>query len=630
MRESSSHPVTASVLILLLCNAFVEVVTAQQDTIISVPDTLVSYPDLIVYNAKIVTMDDYEINDSVGTIVEAIAVRDEKIWKRGSSEAMLAYAGPITKRIDLKGKTVIPGIINVHTHMHDYALSDYVDRDPGAVNVAVFRVRGNTTTEIRRNLGVLMRERMSNVPADQWVFFYLPNPPYSTGGGPAFEFIKKKMITAKEIDALIPNNPVILSAHPVYLINTAAKEALKKLYGGEPLPENWDEDGYNPGIGVEYRRQVVVENYFYDKTDELKEIVYDGLLGNAAAGFTGFSSHIMGIRNFNAYMRLYRENRMPIRFSFTHYTGFAVNDDPVGFYRRLGDMFKLGNDYFWFGGVGAGYIDSGPPHFCTTMVPEEERDMYSWCRNAPGTALYETLVTVLQHGGRVVAGHNYGDLSAQYFMDSIEEAMRRNPEITLEYIRSLRLSMDHGGLYPRPDQLPRIKKLGMMLSMASQSMSRSLPWIEKYGFEKYQNWVVPVKRTLEAGIKVAWEGEGGYRDGAFSMFAPFITRKNAQGVVIAPDQALDRNTVMKMATAWGSEFLLKEDVLGSLEVGKYADFLVLNQDYFTVPVEQIERTYPLMTVVGGKFIFIRTEFAKELDMEPVGKQVRYSWEKTEN
>jgi len=227
----------------------------------------------------------------------------------------------------------------------------------------------------------------------------------------------------------------------------------------------------------------------------------------------------------------------------------------------------------------------------------------------------------------VVAGHNYGDLSADHYMDAIEEAMEKSSEITLDHIRSLRLSMDHGGLYPRPDQLPRIKRLGMMLGMGSAALSRSLPWIQKYGFEKYQGWVMPTKRALDAGIKVAWEGEGGVGNGLFSLMTPFITRRNKQGVIIAADQAVDRNTVLKMATVWGSEYLLKEDELGSLEPGKYADLLVLNQDYFTVPLEQLDRTYPLLTVMGGEIRYLRDEYAQELGMDPVGYQLRYSWER---
>ena len=167
----------------------------------------------------------------------------------------------------------------------------------------------------------------------------------------------------------------------------------------------------------------------------------------------------------------------------------------------------------------------------------------------------------------------------------------------------------------------------MFLGMGSAGLSRSLPWIQKYGFEKYQGWVMPTKRALEAGIKVAWEGEGGVGNGLFSLMTPFITRKNKQGLIIAADQAVDRNTVLKMATAWGSEYLMKEDELGSLEPGKFADLLVLNQDYFSVPVEEIDHIYPLLTVMGGEIRYLRDEYAQELGMEPVGYQLRYSWER---
>jgi predicted amidohydrolase YtcJ len=292
-------------------------------------------------------------------------------------------------------------------------------------------------------------------------------------------------------------------------------------------------------------------------------------------------------------------------------------------------MFKLGDDHLWFAGIGVGQLDHGPPLFCSSMVPEAERGPTGnmWCRDQPNGPHWKTMITALANGQRVVAGHNYGDLSFDYYMDIIEEAMKRNSEITLDHIRSLRLSADHGGLYPRPDQLPRIKKLGMILSMGSQGMSRSLPWIQKYGFEKYQDWVIPVKRTLDAGIKVAWEGEGGWKNGLFGdLMVPFLTRTNLQGVTIAKDQQIDRQTLLKMATAWGSEFLIKEDKIGSLQPGKLADLLILNQDFFEVPIEQLPRTYPLMTVVGGKIVYLRDDFAKEVGLPASPLQVRFSFE----
>ena len=600
-----------------------------------IPSDLIVYPDLIVYNAKIVSMDDYGINSNVGSTYRALAVRDKKIFKLGTDQEVLRYAGPDTVRVDAKGRTVIPGVINVHTHIHDGAMNKWVDANPNTTAVKVFRVEGQSRAEIRKNVEVLMKERMGSVKPGQWSFFYLPNPSFGTGGGAGYDFLRQEDMTAQQIDEITGlDKPVLLAAHPAYIINTAAMNQLEEMYGGknDDFPEGWTEVGF-ADLGVEYRREVVVDGYFADKTDQLKEIIYSGLLENAAAGVTTFSSHIMGIQNIDAYMKLFREDRLPMRFAFTHYTGFTMNRDAEGFYRRMGDLFQLGNEYMWFQAIGLGMIDHGPPLFCSTMIDEQslagegkKEDYYEWCRYSKETKNYKTIVMALSNGSRVVAGHNYGDLSADHFMDAIEEAMERSPEITLEHIRSLRLSMDHGGLYPRPDQLPRIKNLGMILAMGSAAMSRSLPWIQKYGFEKYQGWVMPTKRALDGGIKVAWEGEGGVGNGLFSLMTPFITRRNRQGLIIAADQAIDRNTVLKMATTWGSEYLMKEDELGSLELGKAADLLVLNQDWFTAPQEDLDRTYPLLTLMGGEIRYLRDEFAQELGMEPVGYQIRYNFE----
>ena len=629
MRKTNSSSLTIMALFLA---ALVPGMVQAQD----IPSDLIVYPDLIVYNAKIVSMDDYDINSNVGSTYRAIAVRDKRIFKLGTDQEVLRYAGPDTVRIDAQGRTVIPGVINVHTHIHDGAMNKWVDANPNTTAVKVFRVQGKDRAEIRRNVEVLMRERMGNIQPGQWSFFYLPNPAFGTGGGEGYDFLREADMTAQEIDEITGlEKPVLLAAHPAYIINTAAMNQLEKMYGGktEDYPEGWTEVGF-ADLGVEYRREVVVDGYFADKTDQLKEILYAGLQENSAAGITTYSSHIMGIQNIDAYMRLFREDRLPIRFGFTHYTGFVMNRDAEGFYRRMGDLFQLGNEYMWFQAIGLGMIDHGPPLFCSTMIDLEDlaaegkkEDYYEWCRYAKDTKNYQTIVTALSNGSRVVAGHNYGDLSADHYMDAIEESMERSSEITLEHIRSLRLSMDHGGLYPRPDQLPRIKNLGMMLGMGSAALSRSLPWIQKYGFEKYQGWVMPTKRALDYGIKVAWEGEGGVSNGLFSLMTPFITRRNRQGLIIAADQAVDRNTVLKMATAWGSEYLMKEDDLGSLELGKSGDLLVLNQDWFTVPEEDLDRTYPLLTVMGGEIRYLRDEFAQELGMEPVGYQLRYNFER---
>jgi predicted amidohydrolase YtcJ len=114
--------------------------------------------------------------------------------------------------------------------------------------------------------------------------------------------------------------------------------------------------------------------------------------------------------------------------------------------------------------------------------------------------------------------------------------------------------------------------------------------------------------------------------GLFGAFTPFITRRNQQGALVSEKNAVDRNIVMKMATSWSAEFALREDKIGTLQEGKWADLVVLNKDYFTVPVEEIEKVYPVITIVGGKIRYVRSDAAGEFGLEPAGNQLRYDWE----
>jgi predicted amidohydrolase YtcJ len=92
---------------------------------------------------------------------------------------------------------------------------------------------------------------------------------------------------------------------------------------------------------------------------------------------------------------------------------------------------------------------------------------------------------------------------------------------------------------------------------------------------------------------------------------------------VAPQQAIDRETLLKMSTVWAAYFVLKEKEIGTLEPGKYADIVVFNKDYLSVPVEEIGTVYPVMTVLGGKIVVLREEFGRELGMTAVGPQINY-------
>ena len=229
---------------------------------------------------------------------------------------------------------------------------------------------------------------------------------------------------------------------------------------------------------------------------------------------------------------------------------------------------------------------------------------------------------------RFLPNHSSGDKGMDYFMDIVDRTIETTPGITLDYIKQRRLTADHCGFYPRQEQLARLKKFGMVISCDPMFMDRSYPWLPVYGADK-ANRIGPAKSMIKAGVMVTAEAEVDVESGTgptyFAHQIHFITRKNSRGEAVAPEEAVDRVTLMKMMTTWPSYYLMKEKELGSLQPGKFADFVVLNKDYFSVPEADIPSVFPLLTVLGGKTIVLRKELADEWGTQPVGPQINFEF-----
>ncbi len=601
----------------------------------SVSEDVVAYPEIIVHNGKIVTMDDvsFGLNTKIGTTAEAMAIRDGRIQLVGTNARVLAMAGPNTQKYDLKGRMVMPGIIDSHTHIHNNELNNWLNDHPEAVRAisSSIKVVGKTDAELEKGTTLAVQEYVKSSPVGRWAFVEVGG-----GGGagttPGVAFLAQKKYTKAMLDRIAPNHPIMLTAHPSYVINTAGIEGIKKLYGSNFSQDaaGIDADGRVRGTAPQYGRGLVIDNYFNTRVPELAQIVEEGLAKNAAVGITTFVSHLMGQRFLDAFNHLARADRMPIRFAYTHWYGLAAGyPDPENFYRRMGDMAGMGTPYFWQAGVGLGSIDSGPPRFCSSMeAPKAIKDM-EFCQNAEGSPMFKATKTAIANYQRVNVGHAYADKGVEYFMDSIDAAMKENSAITLDYIKSRRLTTDHCGFYPSIEQLPRMGKFGMYISCGGNVLSRSFFWIGDTKYPKiYIKRIAPIKSAIEHGVVPSVENEAGvvglsartYFYGA----VPFITRKNEMGNDVSPEEAVDRNTLLKMMTSWPARYVMKEDVIGTLEKGKYADFLVLSGDFLTTPVDQLAAIHPLMTVVGGKVRVLRAEYATELGRQPVGPQIEFN------
>ena len=599
----------------------------------TIPEIVLAYPNMIVYNGKIVSMDDrtLELDGSVGTVVQAMAVRDDKILAMGSTDEILRLAGPRTQRIDLQGRTVIPGIINPHVHIHRDHLGYWFSNNPEAV-AEVFKsvsVGGKTVAELRQAVELSLQEEAPKTRPGQWLSVKLPRRGLDEELAKAF--LEEGGVTLQDLDRWAPNTPVMVSALRFIgtVINTAARKASE-------LEQGFSLAGLKPNGSIPAHTEAgpeLVQNYFHNRLDLLADRIEDATARHAAVGTTTHATHVLETRSWDAFVKLDRESRLPIRLAYTVARSIRETPYPAEFAWALNDMQNHGTDYIWMVGVGQQSLDSGPPRICSTMEAPQEIKERELCRIEPGNIYAETTYKAILARHRLTVGHIYADKALDHFMDEIDRAINDDPSITLEYIRSRHFTSDHCGFYPRPSQIPRIAKYGMIIACNPGFLDRSAPWLNDYS-DFYANWISPFKSLVAGGVMTVFEGNPAVEVGSgytyFWSVPHAMTRTNSEGKVLAPEEAVDRITLMKMMTTWGGDFVGRPELLGTLEPGKWADFVVLNQDYFTVTVDEIAKTFPLMTVLGGKTVVLRQEFAQELGVAPAGPQIDFTFQPAPN
>ncbi len=175
---------------------------------------------------------------------------------------------------------------------------------------------------------------------------------------------------------------------------------------------------------------------------------------------------------------------------------------------------------------------------------------------------------------------------------------------SVEYMRNLRTTLEHNILMGNPaDVMAGIKKYGIILNVMPAFLDDVPENIQDYG-EQLRAFAMPVKTWINQDIRVTFEATG---TDFWSPIYSLITRRirlDQKDVVLLPDQSIDRVSALKMVTTWGSEYMLAEDTIGTLEPGKYADFAVLDKDFFTIPVEEIRDGIPVvMTGLGGEIVY---------------------------
>ena len=578
------------------------------------------HPQMILYNGKIVTMDDASFESRVGTVAQAMAIRDGRILATGTNADIQSLAGPQTKSVDLKGKTVLPSFFLTHEHPTDWAF-----QEPRAIthvlpndDLVIHRWMPNRPPKEQLALfEPMMREALAKAKPGQWILL-------SFYWGPNYEWSKEMMVLFRDsirkeyLDQLAPSNPVkVKNGFITSVVNQLGLDEEKKVH-----PNLAAVLGDQEIKGYGFNRPIEPDVMFRGKTEVLAQILKAEMELWASYGVTGFGSSPYAYHNFQALSLLDKRGEMPGRFAWG-YTGPDWSPDIL---RYLAGMVGSGSDYLWLAGA---WDSSGSD--CMSISPKADWEQLKKdfvygagperCSFEPGSQGRKILDMIIENGMRVATMHTGGDKDIDYFMDAIEEGSKR-AGLTLDQIRARRHAFDHGSAAPRPQQIPRMKNLGILASEINtvlwENQRGATLTAKKYGIE-YTSWVVPRKALNDAGIPHSFEID---RPLPYKLF--FFVKKGMDRYhdtdqrVYGADQRTDRITQLKALTRWGAYYVMKEKVLGSLEPGKYADYIVLDKDFLTIPEAQIPDIRVLMTSVGGKVVHLASDLASEIGMAPVG------------
>ncbi|MBI4456044.1 MAG: amidohydrolase family protein [Acidobacteria bacterium] len=563
--------------------------------------------DLIVFNGKIATV------DGKNAMVEAMAIKNDLVMALGKNEDMLKLAGSQTKKLDVKGRTVLPGIVDPHWHLANFMPEDF----PEAAGIAV--PLSKDRNEVKRGIESAINKKVKEAKPGEWILVY-------PMGDEARKLILFEEITRADLDRLAPNHPVMLNEvgtgpNSQVLLNSKGREVVERDFPGLKRFSDRDIKGLGTDLTQVVIKDVVLKGRDEDYARSLKRYLIENV---PPSGITSTGSRIVRTP-LNAFAILDRKGELPVRFGWFY--GESAYFDPPGFYKRFPNLAGNGSKYFYNIGVGEELTDSPATGLCTT-APIKNPELEERFKKAhidpcflDNPEMRATVKDQLQYG-RPVEYHNGGDKSIDILLEIIDE-IRRETGMTVEQIREKRITMEHL-LMVRQDQIPRLKEYGIIMTAANFHMTNQLDPLwpsnirQNYGVE-YVKWHQPLKSLLDGGVHTVIAEVMG---SPFSAIQTFVTRETCftprlpgQGemgvencVVIGPEQKIDRVSALKMLTIWSAYYLFKEKEVGSLEPGKFADFAVLNKDYFTVPDKEIGNIKVLLTVLGGKAVYASPDF----------------------
>jgi predicted amidohydrolase YtcJ len=521
--------------------------------------------DTVLVNGKIVTVDDRF------TIAEALALRGARIVAVGTTADIEKLKGPPTKVIDLGRRTVIPGLIDNHAHWVRAAEHDEL------------RFDGVTS---RQQALKMLADRVGKTKPGEWIAVL--------GGWSEEQFTDDpRGFPKEELDRIAPNNPVVLQAVYIHSYLNSVGLTAAKIDAATPNPQGGtiekDADGKPTGIvrgagGVAFvAARIPLETQEAWLANTRKLVAYLNSLGVTAwldAGGRG-----MGAKHYEPYRYLAERGELDIR---VFWLTIRQPVTPAQVDQVLAEIPQQkpfqGNDYFDH--VGWGETLFAP---VTTQLLRPESNT-----KPEDLAQYRRIAEALAEHGLFVNSHVEMEAAIDAFLDQYEAVNKIHP------IKGLRWTFSHLDQVTEV-QLQRMKKLGMYAQIHSRPLIQGALMHKAHGDKAWD--MPPFRRVQDSGIP--W-GLGSDAT-AVTTSNPFYTLSFAVTGRMVGGREVNRQTITRdealiAHTRSNAYFLFQEGNLGSLAPGKYADLLVLDRDYLTVPADEIKDIKPLITMVGGKVV----------------------------
>ena len=548
----------------------------QQGT---VPEAIIAYPDVILYGGQVLTADK---DDATFTVAQAVAVRDGKFLAIGTDAEIRRLAGPKTREINLAGGSVVPGFMDTHQHSHEYSMR-WVPRAEQRRSIKFANLESGLQE---------IKALADAVKPGEWVV--TSTRPYSA-----------RALNRTNIDAVAPNNPVLVEiSSEENIINSLALERLIKLAGPDVQGLIKDAKGQPTGhlrdvaVGV---MQYEALPYPYPSIPTFQAALKKEMQLENSWGVTTITTRITSDA-LTAINRMHRdEGALPLRWRvglpFPH-----LNPDAEQYFQRLGDMDRMGDDYLRINGISFFSIDSAIGRGgAWTSQPKR--------RLLPGDLSGETgvdrkvnlpLVPLAnKYGWAVKSIHSAGDMGNTVLLEAYKKTNAEHP------IKDARFGIDHGPMLTA-EHAKVIAELGVIPSIQAKYVfsDDNENLIYQYGAESLHK-MTPIKTLIDAGVKVAGgadTGESPYGEPLWNL-EKMVTRTDDVGRTWGAKEAIDRKTALLTYTRWAARYSMDEDHFGTIEPGKVADFVVLGDNYLTVPEAVISDIPVKFTFVAGKVVY---------------------------